>query len=616
MQNANDAVRNKHLEALADAAKNFTLAELASITVSGGASYVNASASQAGLMSADDKIKLDSLTNYDLPTASSSIKGGIKAGTGFSISGDSAYVTLVAGSNVSVDGNQVGISLPGDSNNFLRADGSWAAPPNTTYSVATTSQNGLMSYSDKSKLNGIASNANYYTLPTASTTTKGGIKPGTGLSMSGDTLNCTVSGGETYSNATSLQAGLMSAEDKQHLDSVFLSSADFADAVLTGVGGLFVPSVSSVSEFLQFKDSNIQFFDNRLKKVIDGSSKTYTPVSDSSYRGGNTYVELQYGYVSTGTSFSLVGSNNTVTLLSNTSTRDVTYDQNTAFKLSETVGFVVQSIDTIKSNSNYDSTASFLSFKVPSTGSIATVSSVSVCPAASTTASVNGSNAFKYVASIFDPSHFLVLNYVYSESTLGGSRAYKYNTQRINPATGAITTTKTNTAIGTRYYYAKNNITELDKDIDIATCKKPTFTFSENSCTIAEGAGKYYSFVPYKTNVISSSGAITGGGKYVLIHHGASEASPVSTLQLTTLSGGVTSTLNDWLEDDNNLIAGIFHSKSSSNIYAITFKKGTYSTDSPTWFDNCSTVWLFDFLTPKLFKTTTKLSEILNDLLI
>lgn len=54
----------------------------------------------------------------------------------------------------------------GQQNSFLRGDGTWAVPPNTTYNVATTSTNGLMSASDKIKLDGIASGANKYTHPT------------------------------------------------------------------------------------------------------------------------------------------------------------------------------------------------------------------------------------------------------------------------------------------------------------------------------------------------------------------------------------------------------------------------------------------------------------------
>lgn len=54
----------------------------------------------------------------------------------------------------------------GAATRYLRSDGTWQVPPdtNTTYSVATTSANGLMSSSDKSKLDGIATGANKTTV--------------------------------------------------------------------------------------------------------------------------------------------------------------------------------------------------------------------------------------------------------------------------------------------------------------------------------------------------------------------------------------------------------------------------------------------------------------------
>ena len=42
---------------------------------------------------------------------------------------------------------------------FLRGDGSWVVPENTTYADATTSTHGLMSAADKTKLNGVATDA-------------------------------------------------------------------------------------------------------------------------------------------------------------------------------------------------------------------------------------------------------------------------------------------------------------------------------------------------------------------------------------------------------------------------------------------------------------------------
>lgn len=67
-------------------------------------------------------------------------------------------------------------------------------------SLVTTSANGYMSSSDKTKLNGIANNANNYSLPTASTSTKGGIKVGNNLSISNEVLS--MSPTNLYNNTT------------------------------------------------------------------------------------------------------------------------------------------------------------------------------------------------------------------------------------------------------------------------------------------------------------------------------------------------------------------------------------------------------------------------------
>lgn len=56
----------------------------------------------------------------------------------------------------------------GQQGQYLRGDGTWATPTNTTYGDATTSEHGLMTAADKAKLNGIASNANNYSHPTSS----------------------------------------------------------------------------------------------------------------------------------------------------------------------------------------------------------------------------------------------------------------------------------------------------------------------------------------------------------------------------------------------------------------------------------------------------------------
>ena len=102
---------------------------------------------------------------------------------------------------------------------------------NTTYGTASQSSNGLMSAADKKKLDGIASGANNYTytLPTASSSTLGGVKIGSNITNSSGTISLSKSNvtsalgytppttNTTYSNATTTTAGLMSAADKKSI---------------------------------------------------------------------------------------------------------------------------------------------------------------------------------------------------------------------------------------------------------------------------------------------------------------------------------------------------------------------------------------------------------------
>lgn len=89
----------------------------------------------------------------------------------------------------------------GSSGQILRwsADGTaaWGADNNTTYSAATTSADGLMTSTMVTKLNGIAEGANAYSLPTASSSTLGGIKVGSNLSISNGVLSVPAASGTT-----------------------------------------------------------------------------------------------------------------------------------------------------------------------------------------------------------------------------------------------------------------------------------------------------------------------------------------------------------------------------------------------------------------------------------
>jgi len=172
-------------------------------------SIPTATQSVEGLLSSTDKTKLDGIdtnaNNYSLPTASSSVLGGIKIGT-----------------NLSIDGNGV------------------VSSADTTYADATTTVAGLMSTSDKTKLDGIDTNANNYSLPTASASVLGGIKIGTNLSI--DVNGVVDSTDTTYVDATQSVAGLMSTSDKTKLDGIDTNANNYSLPTASGatLGGIKV----------------------------------------------------------------------------------------------------------------------------------------------------------------------------------------------------------------------------------------------------------------------------------------------------------------------------------------------------------------------------------------
>lgn len=105
-------VAARHLEATANAVKNFTVSLFAQASVSGGGE------------------------TYTLPTANATTKGGVKIGNGLAMDGETLNVTLSAGTSdevftgatSSVAGTSGNVPQPqaGDQDRFLRGDGVWA----------------------------------------------------------------------------------------------------------------------------------------------------------------------------------------------------------------------------------------------------------------------------------------------------------------------------------------------------------------------------------------------------------------------------------------------------------------------------------------------------------
>ena len=163
--------------------------------------YSNATTSTAGLMSADDKTKLNSIASGAQANSVTGVKGNsenayrtgniniTKANIGLgnvdntadsvksvsyadnagTVNGltvqtavpanakftDTTYSNFVKSGSTAKAGLVPAPSTTAGTTKYLREDGNWVVPPNTTYDVATTSANGLMSKTDKATLDAI-----------------------------------------------------------------------------------------------------------------------------------------------------------------------------------------------------------------------------------------------------------------------------------------------------------------------------------------------------------------------------------------------------------------------------------------------------------------------------
>ena len=224
--------------------------------------YAEATDSKAGLMSAADKAKLNGIANnannYTHPSHTAAKEGLYKVTvdalghvtattavakgdiTALGIPAQDTTYNAFKGATGAAAGAAGLVPAPaqGDQAKFLKADGTWATPVNTTYEEATTSTAGLMSAADKTKLNGIENGANNYTHPSYTPQASGlykvtvdatGHVSAAAAVEKGDITALGIPAQDTtYQNATQSKAGLMSAADKTKLDNIPTSALGYA----------------------------------------------------------------------------------------------------------------------------------------------------------------------------------------------------------------------------------------------------------------------------------------------------------------------------------------------------------------------------------------------------
>ena len=166
----------------------------------------------------------------------------------------------------------------------------WVTIPNASNNV-----DGFLSHLDKAKLDNIAENANNYVHPNTS-----GNKHIPSGGESGNILKWKSDGEaqwgteKTYQNASTTSAGLMSAEDKQKLDTVSGGAEKYTHP--TTPGNKHIPAGGSTNQILRWKDDGEAQWDNE-KSYNDATttnsglmSSTDKTKLDSIASGANNYT--------------------------------------------------------------------------------------------------------------------------------------------------------------------------------------------------------------------------------------------------------------------------------------------------------------------------------------
>jgi hypothetical protein len=152
-------------------------------------SHNNADSTHAGFMSSADKLKLD---NLSAPPVTS-------------VAGKIGAVTLGISDITSLSDTLAAKSDTSHTHDYLSTN--HAGSGGTAHSNASTSVAGFMSAADKVKLDGVATGANNYSLPTASTTTLGGVKVGSGVTITDGILAADVTSVAGKTGAVTLSVG-------------------------------------------------------------------------------------------------------------------------------------------------------------------------------------------------------------------------------------------------------------------------------------------------------------------------------------------------------------------------------------------------------------------------
>ena len=404
------------------------------------------------------------------------------------------------------------------------------------------------------------------------------------------------------------------------LDPVTVPSDANINAAIQSVGAKFVPAVDNAEDFNTYSDQNIQFFDNRIKNLIDGG-KDFTPVKSNVLHWGTATVQT-----------SLNSNNQRLYIYSNKNSvlnSVVAYSDNLTiksadfYKTSETSAVLVIARDQKNTVSNYWYPSSSLMFHIYiSTGNTIgqyigqTFYNVNdtIASAASSVVSAQGAQSVDFLKGFSNDSLIFI-----GKTTNKNSVVDSYTNIKIMGTRWLLQES-------TNYLAIRHSITlpslaanpstvtsNLTTECDFTKAYSPVIEFNGEAVTISKGSTpKKIPIVRYSTQQKNSSGVFSSKNSYAVFT--TSARGSLQSCQLSSLSGEDTVSVNPWFEDNGAAILGLYSSKKSDATYVLTYKPGSYTKSN--WLNNAFDVWYVDYFTPKFTKTTKKITDMLNELIV
>ena len=226
---------------------------------------------------ATDGTKLDTIdenaNNYSLPTATSSVLGGVKIGSGININSgvisaatqsDENFTSAFKTKLTNIEANANNYSLPTATSSVLggvKIGAGMNIDANGVITASTQSEENFTS-TLKTKLDNIEANANNYSLPISTSTVLGGVKDGARVTIDANgVLSADVQTANDFTNAL-----------KNKLDNIEENANEFilTAATTTTLGGVKIGSGISISSGSISADTQSdQNFTSTLKTKLD-----------------------------------------------------------------------------------------------------------------------------------------------------------------------------------------------------------------------------------------------------------------------------------------------------------------------------------------------------------